>query len=171
MTIHNSFKIILGDSMKTGYNLTTRYEELRLDCELKQGDIANVLNVKRNTYSKWENCINDMPLDKSNDLANYYQTSLDYLLGLSHIRNFIPEHNKINYKILSERLLELRKDAKLTQEELSNKLGFLQRTYAYYESGERVPTTLKLLVIAQYYDVSSDYLVGRSNIKEIRVNQ
>ena len=63
------------------------------------------------------------------------------------------------------------KKLKLTQEELSNKLGFLQRTYAYYESGERVPTTLKLLVIAQYYDVSSDYLVGRSNIKEIRVNQ
>lgn len=154
--------------MKSGYNLTTRYEELRLDLELKQGDIANILNVKRNTYSKWENCINDMPLDKSNDLANHYQTSLDYLLGLSHIRNFIPENNKIDYKILSERLLKLRKDSKLTQEELSNKLGFLQRTYAYYESGERIPTTLKLLVIAQYYGVSSDYLVGRSNIKEIK---
>ncbi len=154
--------------MKTGYNLTTRYEELRLDCELKQGDIANVLGVKRNTYSKWENCINDMKLDKSNALANYYQTSLDYLLGLSHVRNFIPEHYKIDYKKLVERLLQLRKDKKLTQEELSNKLGFLQRTYAYYESGKRIPTTLKLLVIAQYYDISFDYLVGRTDNKEIK---
>ena len=154
--------------MKQGYNLTTRYEELRLDSELKQGDIANILKVKRNTYSKWENCINDMSLDKSNELANYYQTSLDYLLGLSHVRNYVPENNKIDYEILSKRLLELRKGNKLTQEELSNKLGFIQRTYAYYESGERVPTTLKLLVIAQYYKVSSDYLVGRTNIKEIK---
>lgn len=37
--------------------------------------------VKRNTYSKWENMINDMKLEKSNELANYYETSLDYLLG------------------------------------------------------------------------------------------
>lgn len=154
--------------MKAGYNLTTRYEELRLDCELKQGDIAAILGVKRNTYSKWENFINDMPLEKSNALANYYRTSLDYLLGLSYVRNFITEHEKIDYKKLVERLLQLRKDKKLTQEELSNKLGFLQRTYAYYESGERIPTTLKLLVIAQYYDVSMDYLVGRTDNMEIK---
>lgn len=154
--------------METRYNLTTRYEELRLDCELKQGDIANILDVKRNTYSKWENCINDMPLDKSNELANYYQTSLDYLLGLSHERNFIPNNNKINYKILAERLLRLRKENKLTQEELSDKLGFLQRTYAYYESGDRIPTTLKLLVIAQFYKISFDYLVGKSDIRKIK---
>lgn len=44
--------------------MTTRYEELRLDFEKKQGEIAEVLGVKRNTYSKWENMINDMKLEK-----------------------------------------------------------------------------------------------------------
>ena len=69
--------------------MTLRYEELRLDSEKKQGDIAEILSVKRNTYSKWENLINDMPLEKCNELANYYKTTLDYVLGLSNKREYI----------------------------------------------------------------------------------
>lgn len=158
----------MGDTMVTRYNPTTRYEELRLDSEKRQGDIAEILNVKRNTYSKWENCINDMPLERSNDLANYYHTSLDYLLGLSNNHVNIEEKLNIDWDMLSKRILELRTDNKLTQKELSKKLGFPQTTYSQYETGKRKLTTLKLLVIAQYYDISSDYLVGRSNIKEIK---
>lgn len=154
--------------MENRYNYITRYEELRLDLEKSQTDIAEVLDVKRNTYSKWENCINDMSLEKSNTLSNYYETSLDYLLGLSHKRNYIPERNQIDYQLLSKRMLQLRKESDLTQEEISDKLGFTQRAYAYYEKGERIPKTLKLLVIAQYYGVSADYLVGRTDNKEIK---
>lgn len=154
--------------MKDRYNGTTRYEELRLDFEKSQIEIANMLGVKRNTYSKWENCINDMSLENSNKLSIYYETSLDYLLGLSHKRNHIPERKYINYKLLSKRMLNLRKESGLTQEELSDKLGFTQRAYAYYENGERIPKTLKLLIIAQFYNVSSDYLTGRSDNKKIR---
>lgn len=60
-----------------------KYKILRFENEKKQGEIANILNVKRNTYSKWENLINDIPIDKYNELANYYHVSLNYILGLS----------------------------------------------------------------------------------------
>ena len=43
--------------------MSLRYAELRLDAEKRQGDIAEILNVKTNTYSKWENCINDMSIE------------------------------------------------------------------------------------------------------------
>ena len=52
---------------------------------------------------------------------------------------------------------------------LSKKLGFPQTTYSQYESGKRKPTTMKLLVVAQYYNVSFDYLVGRSQNKDIKL--
>ena len=81
---------------------------LRHDSNLKQKDIAKMLNVKENTYSKWEKCTNDIPLEKANVLANFYNVNLDYLLGIS---NKI-EHSsnlKIDYKKICERLLELRK--------------------------------------------------------------
>lgn len=158
----------MGDSMYSRYNPTTRYEEIRLDFEKRQGDIAEVLGVKRNTYSKWENCINDMPLEKCNELANYYHTSMDYLLGLSNIQVNIEEILEINWDILSKRIYELRINNGFTQQEISTKLGFPQTTYSGYETGNRKPTTLKLLVIAQFYNISSDYLLGRTDNKEIK---
>lgn len=158
----------MGDSMISRFNMTTRYEELRLDFGKKQGEIAGVLGVKRNTYSKWENMINDMKLEKSNELANYYRTSLDYLLGLSNIKEGNFKSLTIDYNILTQRLRKLRDEKNLTQEFLSNKLGFPQTTYSQYEVGTAIPTTLKLLVIATYYNVSLDYLVGRTDDKEIK---
>ena len=150
--------------------MTLRYEELRLDAEKKQGDIAEVLSVKRNTYSKWENLINDMPLEKCNELANYYKTTLDYVLGLSNVREYIDISLSIDWKLVSERLTELLHSKNLTETELSNKIGFAQTTYSHYEIGKRRPTTMKLLSIAQYYNVSVDYIVGRTNNKKIHVN-
>lgn len=143
--------------------MSLRYEDLRLDAEKKQGEIAEILNVKRNTYSKWENCINDMPIEKTNELANYYHTTIDYLLGLSNIRKTINKNLSVNWNVLIVRLLELRKDNMLSQDVLSKKLGFPQTTYSQYERGIRRPTTMKLLLIAQFYDVSFDYLIGRTN--------
>lgn len=147
--------------------MTLRYEELRLDSEKKQGEIAEILSVKRNTYSKWENLINDMPLEKCNELANYYKTTLDYVLGLSNIREYIDTPLFINWNLVSERLSELRHSKNLTETELSSKIGFTQTTYSCYEIGKRRPTTMKLLAIAQYYNVSVDYIVGRTNNKTI----
>ena len=143
--------------------MTLRYEELRLDSEKKQGDIAEILSVKRNTYSKWENLINDMPLEKCNELANYYKTTLDYVLGLSNKREYIDTPLFINWNLVSERLAELRHSMNLTETELSAKIGFAQTTYSFYEIGKRRPTTMKLLAIAQFYNVSVDYIVGRTN--------
>ena len=147
--------------------MTLRYEELRLDMEKKQGDIAEILSVKRNTYSKWENLINDMPLEKCNELANYYKTTLDYVLGLSNVRKYIDTPLLIDWKLVSERLTELRHSKNLTETELSSRIGFAQTTYSHYEIGKRRPTTMKLLSIAQYYNVSVDYIVGRKNKKSI----
>ena len=68
-----------------------RYKELRLDKDLTQREISAILNVKRATYSKWEDCINDMPLEKCNEIANYYHTTLDYILGLSNNHTYVEE--------------------------------------------------------------------------------
>lgn len=144
-----------------------RFEELRLDKSLKQKDIANILGVKENTYSKWENCINDISLEMCNNLANYYNVSIDYLLGISNQvkedRVFI--NRKINYEKLSQMLYNIRKEKRLTQRQLAEKLGYPTNTYAQYERWQRIPTTLKLLNISNYYEISFDYLVGRTNKK------
>ena len=138
---------------------------LRLDNNLKQKDIAKILNVKENTYSKWEKCSNDIPLEKINILANFYNVNLDYLLGISNKIEH-SEKLKIDYKKICERLLELRKENHLTQTKLSDKIGFFQTTYSSFETGVRRPTTYKLLYIVNFYNASMDYVVGRTNTKK-----
>ena len=65
----------------------------------------------------------------------------------------------------SERLKELRKQAKLTQVELAGKLGIVQSSYADWERGKKKPTQDNLVKIAQVLNVSVDYLVGNSEEK------
>lgn len=144
----------------------TRISELRLDNDLKQKEIATKLNVSENNYSKWERGVTDIPLLKSNELANFYDCSLDYLFGISN-KNIKPDNKEINLKLMSKRILSLRKEKNLTQEQVSEYIGFHQRTYAHYEDGSRIPTSFKVYYIAIYYNVSLDYIVGRREKKEL----
>ena len=144
----------------------TRLSDLRTDKDLKHKDIANILNIKKNTYTQWEIGRNDMPIIKANELANYYEVSLDYLLGISNVK-YIEESKDINLDIMCKRLRELRIEKHLTQEKLGKKVGFVQTTYTCYENGTSTPTTFKLLLFSKFYNVSFDYLVGKSNIREI----
>ncbi len=145
----------------------TRLSDLRTDKDLKHKDIANILNIKKNTYTQWEIGRNDIPILKLNELANFYKVSLDYLLGISDI-NTKTENSDINFDLLCTRLKSLRKEKDLTQSQLGKEVGFHQRTYSHYEDGSNKPTTFKLLYIAKYYDVSFDYLVGRSDNRVIQ---
>ena len=64
-----------------------------------------------------------------------------------------------------ERIRNLREDSDLTQAEIGQKINVPQRTYAYYESGERMIPPQVLVALAQFYDVSVDYLLGLTDQK------
>ena len=59
-----------------------RLKDLREDMDLTQKQVADVLNVKQNTYSQYENGIHELPLDALIKLARFYGTSTDYILRL-----------------------------------------------------------------------------------------
>ena len=65
--------------------------------------------------------------------------------------------------LFKERLKELRTARRATQKELGEYLGISTRAYQYYEQGERYPDFEGLLALADYFKVSIDYLVGRSD--------
>lgn len=63
----------------------------------------------------------------------------------------------------SERLLALRKERHLKQEDIAEKFGISVRTYRRYETEVSDKITLETLwKIADFYEVSVDYLIGRS---------
>lgn len=62
--------------------------------------------------------------------------------------------------MFSERLKNLRKAKKLSQYELAERLGFSRGKLANYEQGTREPDFVTLEIIANFFDVSTDYLLG-----------
>lgn len=63
---------------------------------------------------------------------------------------------------LPERLLGLRKEAGLTQKELAEKLKMNSVTYLHYEKGQREPPIDTLIQFADFYSVTVDFLLGRT---------
>lgn len=65
-----------------------------------------------------------------------------------------------------DRIKDLREDADLTQEKVGEAINVPQRTYAYYESGQRMVPPPVLGALADFYGVSVDYILGRTNNKK-----
>ncbi len=65
-------------------------------------------------------------------------------------------------EILAERLLFLRNEKKLRQLDVAKGVGIGLYTYQRYEYGEREPVASVLKSIADFYGVSADYLLGRT---------
>ena len=64
---------------------------------------------------------------------------------------------------LKDRLIQLRNEKKLMQKEAAELIGLSIPGYQRYEYGTRNPTSDVLIKIADFYNVSLDYLVGRSD--------
>ncbi len=65
-----------------------------------------------------------------------------------------------------QRIQDLRNDADLSQKQLSEILHISQRSYSHYETGSRSIPIEMLIRLANYYDTTIDYLVGRTDNKK-----
>lgn len=64
---------------------------------------------------------------------------------------------------LGKKIREMRKNTHVTQKELAKKLKLAESTISMYERGERQPDYETLQKLANFFEVSTDYLLGRSN--------
>lgn len=69
-------------------------------------------------------------------------------------------HNMYGDNMLNERLKELRKEKRLSQEDMANLLGISRQAYGHYELNLRQISLDALTFLAGYFNVSSDYLLG-----------
>lgn len=67
-----------------------------------------------------------------------------------------------------ERLVLLRQEKHIRQADAAAAAGVSVRGYQYYEKAVKEPTLSVLVALADYFDVSLDYLVGRSDVAERR---
>lgn len=68
---------------------------------------------------------------------------------------------------MKNNLKKLRKEAGLTQISLQMKTGIEQSLLSKFENGDRIPPTETLMILADFYNVSMDYIMGRTENPEI----
>ena len=66
-------------------------------------------------------------------------------------------------KNLASRLRLLRKERHMTQEEVASALALQRSTYAYYETGRTMPKLGNLIRMAEFFGVTTDFLIGKSD--------
>jgi len=71
-----------------------RIRDLREDRDMTQQQVADYLNIRQNTYSQYETGNRQIPIDVLIALANLYETSTDYLLGITDCKKPYPESKK-----------------------------------------------------------------------------
>lgn len=68
-----------------------RLRDLREDSDLTQKELADFLHIRQNTYSQYENGQRQIPIALLIELAAYYHTSVDYILGLTDTKKAYPK--------------------------------------------------------------------------------
>lgn len=150
--------------------LGAKLKQLRVESGLTQTYIGNKLNIGNKTISDYERGISEPDITVLKELARLYEISIDELL----------DNKPINSTTSGERLKELRIEKRITLRELADKLNMSYSNIAMIERGERNYTSDSLKSFCDFFNVSSDYLLGLSNqqngiktnnLKELRVNK
>ena len=146
-----------------------RLKDLREDHDLTQIEMAEILGVKRSTYSLWELGINIIPLSKLAIFADYFKCSLDYVLGLSSQKRSYELVEGIDFKIVGSNIKKIRTNNKLSQENIASLLNISQACVTRYEKGLIEISTSNLYEFAKYFKVSINDLCGKTKEK-IKIN-
>lgn len=139
---------------------------IREDKDLTQKQIAKILVVERSTYTGWETGKDTIPLRKLSQLCDFYNVSIDYVTGLSNIKNYNITNTTINLKDVGKRLKNLRLKNNLKQKDIFTFLNTTSSTYSAYETGKVLIQTSFVYSIAKKYNVSIDWILNK--IKEFK---
>ena len=140
-----------------------RLFDLREYKDLSQIKLADYLGITQQTYSLWEKGTKIIPLKHLNNLSNFYEISMDYIVGLTDEKNNsgIIKLTELNKNEIGSRIKKIREDNNLTLRDLAKELNTTSSTISAYETGKTLILTAFAYQICIKYNVSLDWLRGK----------
>lgn len=121
-------------------------------------DWAKKNGIKPGTVQKW---VQRGKLTNIEKAGGVVFVNADTELPSDNRKNSFLNHGEV--AIFKERLKELRKEKNITQKALAELCGVDQSTYAPYETGGNVPPVERIKILANFFGVTVDYLMGESD--------
>lgn len=135
-----------------------RLKDLITENNLNRLQLANILGISSTTINGYFNNDYYPQIDIAEKMAKCFNCSLDYLFGLSDVKNNTNKNNKT----FIDNFDELLKINKLPKARALREMQMGEYNYYRWKSGQ-FPKTYNLIQIARYFDISIDYLLGRTN--------
>lgn len=139
---------------------------------LSQKELAKKLNIKHNTISSWENCTNSVDIDSLFALCSIFGISINDIIIDNGAEN-VSQMDGINNSSeeMKNRIIELRKQLKLTQKAFGEPLNLSRATIANLETGTRNITSRTIADICRVYNVNPEWLKdGNEEMFEVKQN-
>lgn len=151
-----SVDYILNDTVITPSAFSKRLKDLRNKRKLSQNDIADILNVKSNTISQYENGRREPDFSSLCRIADYFGVTTDYLLGIEDTPDIVlPQRT-----LFGDQLKKYRSMANLSQSTLAKLLNVSQQAVGSWETNRTSPSPEMIVEIASVLNVSTDTLLG-----------
>ena len=140
-----------------------RLFDLREYKDLSQIKLADYLGITQQTYSLWEKGTKIIPLKHLNNLSNFYEISMECIVGLTDEKNNsgIIKLTELNKNEIGSRIKKIREDNNLTLRDLAKELNTTSSTISAYETGKTLILTAFAYQICIKYNVSLDWLCGK----------
>lgn len=146
-----------------------KIREIRESYDLTQRKMAKILNISKSSYNYFETGEHIIPLKHLNNFCNIFNVSMDYVCGLSNNNSTTIKVSNLKPKEIGKKLKQIRIKNKITQMELAKILNTTQSNISSYENGNTLIITVFLYSFAKNFNVSMDYIVGKTKEETIKV--
>ena len=84
--------------------LLDKIKDVREENDLKQKEMAKNLKVSQPNYARWETKAKIIPLTKLNELCNFFEVNMDYIIGISKEKIKMHNDNQLDRKLIGENI-------------------------------------------------------------------
>lgn len=157
---------IPADYSNNSPKLKARFKELieeNFDNDkLGNAEIASIIGVDKTVISNLMNYEIIPSVQSLIKIADYFNVALEFLLGKTDKSDFIKCSTPSTFGI---RILQLKEEKKLKFADITNKCDFSRNSIHVWVKRNNVPSLVYLIELADFFDVSPDYLLGRTDYK------
>ncbi len=138
--------------------ISERLKELMISKGIDNKTLSKKIGVSESTVSRWKSNCKYMHLSSALKIADYFNCSLDFLVGRSEaVIDFTPQKN---YPDFYENFRKILDSKRVTRYEINKNTKIKSSHFSDWHRGSD-PHIISLIELADYLEISLDYLIGR----------